>query len=110
MGSDWKKNYLIPMTLPIQIPQPQLADFCRRNHIRKLSFFGSVIGNGFSPTSDIDVLVEFEPNHIPGFQFFSMQDELTVLLGRQVDLNTPQFLSKYFRDKVMQEAVVAYAA
>jgi predicted nucleotidyltransferase len=75
-----------------------------------LAIFGSVLRADFRGDSDIDVLVEFEPDHVPGLAFFAMEEELSGVLGRKVDLNTPEFLSKYFRDKVMKEAVVQYAA
>ncbi|MGO9056341.1 MAG: nucleotidyltransferase family protein [Candidatus Binataceae bacterium] len=78
--------------------------------IRKLALFGSVLREDFSPESDVDVLVEFEPGHIPGHSFFAMEAELSEILGRKVDLNTPGFLSKYFRDRVMAEAKVEYVA
>lgn len=94
--------------LPIEIPQEKIAEFCQRYHIRKLSLFGSILRNDFNPESDIDVLVEFEPNHIPGLAFFAIQDELSEMLGRQVDLNTPNFLSSYFRVEVEKEAQVQY--
>jgi len=74
-----------------------------------LAFFGSALRSDLGPESDIDVLVEFEPGHTPGLAFFQIQDELTALLGRRVDLNTPQFLSRYFRDEVLREAEVQYA-
>ena len=94
----------------IQIPQDKLADFCRRNHIRKLALFGSVLRDDFRPDSDIDVLVEFDPKHIPGFAFVRMQDELSELLhGRKVDLVTPNFLNRRIRDRVLTEAEVQYA-
>jgi uncharacterized protein len=93
-----------------KLPKDRIADFCRRHHICKLAVFGSVLREDFRPDSDVDVLVEFEPGHTPGLAFFGMQQELSELLGRQVDLNTPQFLSPYFRDKVLAEAEVQYAA
>jgi uncharacterized protein len=92
------------------LPKNKIADFCRRHHIRKLAVFGSVLREDFRSDSDLDVLVEFEPGHTPGLAFFGMEQELSELLGRQVDLNTPQFLSPYFRDKVLAEAKVRYAA
>lgn len=92
----------------IHIPRKKLEDFCRRNHIRKLAFFGSVLRDDFGPDSDVDVLVEFEPGKTPGFAFFGMQEELSEILGRKVDLNTPGFLSKYFRDQIIREAKVEY--
>lgn len=94
--------------LKIKIPHEELAAFCRRNHIRKLAFFGSVLREDFGPKSDVDVLVEFEPGKTPGLAFFRMQKELSDILGRRVDLNTPGFLSKYFREKVLHEARVQY--
>ena len=88
----------------------QIAVFCRKHHIRKLAFFGSVLRPDFRDDSDIDVLVEFIPGHVPGLAFFSMAEELAGLLGRRVDLHTPQFLSKYFRPQVLAEAEILYAA
>jgi len=92
----------------ISIPTDALTDFCRRHHIRKLALFGSVLRDDFRPDSDVDVLVEFEPDHIPGLAFFGMQDELSEILGRRVDLNTAGFLSPLFRDQVLAEADVLY--
>lgn len=88
----------------IHADRSALKDFCRRHHIRRLAFFGSVLRDDFTPTSDVDVLVEFEPGHVPGLAFFEMQDELSRILGRRVDLNTPGGLSPYFRDRVVAEA------
>ncbi len=94
----------------VVLSQDQIAAFCQKHHIQKLSLFGSVLREDFGPDSDVDVLVEFEPGHVPGLAFFAMQDELSDLLGRQVDLNTPGFLSRYFRDRVCDEAMVLYGA
>jgi uncharacterized protein len=94
----------------VAFPQERIVEFCRKHHITKLAIFGSALRPDFRDDSDIDVLVEFEPNHVPGLAFFSMQDELSEIMGRKVDLNTPNFLSKYFRDKVIQEAEVQYVA
>ncbi len=94
----------------IDIPAEALAEFCRRHQIRKLAFFGSVLRDDFRPDSDVDVLVEFEPGKTPGLAFFGMQDELSALLGRRVDLNTPGCLSPYFRDRVAREAQTLYDA
>lgn len=94
----------------IQIPRDKVAEFCKRNRIRKLSLFGSALRGDCRPDSDVDVLVEFEPGHVPGLAFFAMENELSEILGRRVDLNTPQFLSRYFRDQVLAEAEVQYAA
>ncbi len=97
------------MLKDIEVPREKIAEFCRLNHIRKLAFFGSVLSDEFGPESDVDVLVEFEPDHIPDLNFFDMQDELSEMLGRKVDLNTPGFLSRYFRDEVAASAEVLYA-
>ncbi len=94
----------------IEIPQAEIEAFRRKHHIRRLALFGSVLREDFTDESDIDVLVEFEPGHTPGFAFFDMERELSALLGRKVDLNTPGFLSPYFRDDVMREAEVRYDA
>ena len=100
----------MPQTSKIELPRDEIARFCERNRIRKLSIFGSALRGDFRPDSDVDVLVEFEPGHVPGLAFFAMQDELSDILGRKVDLNTPQFLSRYFREQVLAEAEVQYAA
>jgi hypothetical protein len=94
----------------IQVSQEQIAAFCRRHHIRKLAFFGSVLREDFRPDSDVDVLVEFEAGFVPGLGFFSLEEELSKILGRKVDLNTSSFLSRYFRDQAVAEAEVQYAA
>ena len=93
----------------LDIPEDKLADFCRRNHIRRLALFGSILHGDFRSDSDVDVLVEFEPGHVPGLRFFGIERELSDLLGRKVDLNTPQCLSRYFRDEVLAEAEAVYA-
>ena len=95
--------------IKVELPKEKIADFCRRYHIRKLAVFGSALRKDFRPDSDLDVLVEFDPGHTPGLAFFGMEQELSELLGRKVDLNTPQFLSPYFRDKVLAEAEVQYS-
>ena len=95
--------------IKVDLPKEKIADFCRRHHIRRLAVFGSALREDFRPDSDLDVLVEFDPEHTPGLAFFGMEQELSELLGRKVDLNTPQFLSPYFRDRVLAEAEVQYA-
>lgn len=88
----------------------QLAGFCRKNHISKLSLFGSVLREDFGPDSDVDVLVEFEEGYTPGFFGLArMEEELSDLFGRKADLRTPQDLSRYFRDEVTGSAAVQYA-
>ena len=92
------------------IPHKKMAEFCKRNHIRKLSLFGSVLRNDFRPGSDVDILVEFEPGHIPGYiRLAGMELEFSeVFEGHKADINTPQCLSRYFRDKVLDEAKIQY--
>src|SRR5207249_2629669 len=97
-------------TIPIPINQERIADFCRFHHIARLSLFGSLLRDDFGPESDVDVLVEFEPGKTPGWEFFSMQDELSEIVGRKVDLNTPGFLSRYFRDEVLAGALLIYGS
>ena len=96
--------------MKITIDREAVAAFCRRHHVRRLALFGSVLRDDFGPESDVDVLVEFEPGHVPGLAFFAMQEELSAILGRNVDLNTPGFLSRYFRDQVLAEAENQYVA
>jgi hypothetical protein len=98
------------MRAKIEVPREEIAAFCRRHHICKLAFFGSVLRNDFTPESDVDVLVEFEPGHTPGLAFFAMQRELSEMLGRKADLNTAQDLSPYFRQEVLDEAEILYVA
>jgi predicted nucleotidyltransferase len=99
------------MNAQIVIPYEEIAAFCVRHHIHKLSLFGSVLRDDFRPDSDIDVLVEFEPGHVPGFfGLCAMQEELSALFGgRTVDLITPKFLNWCIRDRVLAEAEVIYA-
>ncbi len=93
----------------VKVPNGKLVDFCKRNHICKLSFFGSVLTERFRSDSDVDVLVEFETGKGPGFfELSGMEIELSEVLGRQVDLRTPKELSRYFRDQVMASAQVQY--
>ncbi|MBZ0252770.1 MAG: nucleotidyltransferase family protein [Candidatus Methylomirabilis sp.] len=95
----------------VEFSEEALAAFCRRHGVRKLSFFGSVLRDDFRPDSDVDVLVEFEEGVRVGlFDLVRMEDELSGLLGRRADLNTPGDLSKYFRDEVMREAEALYVA
>ncbi len=99
------------MTTRIQIDQERLASFCKKHHIRKLSLFGSVLRNDFGPESDVDILVEFEPGHMPGLGFIRIQDELSQLLGgRKVDLVTIKALNHRLRDKVLASSEIQYAA
>jgi len=92
-------------------PSERLAALCRRHHIRRLAFFGSVLREDFSPESDVDILVEFDPKHVPGFlRMHEIEGELSSLLGnRRVDLVTEKFLNRRLRDRVMASAEVQYA-
>ena len=94
----------------IQLPSDKIAEFCRRNRIRKLSLFGSALRSDFRSDSDIDLLVEFQPGPAPSlFDLARMERELSALLGgRKVDLRTPQELSRYFREEVLSSANVQY--
>jgi uncharacterized protein len=94
----------------IQIPKERITDFCRQHHIRKLAIFGSALRDDFGPDSDVDVLVEFEPGQVPGLAFFGIEQELSAILGRKVDLNTAGFLSPEIREVVLKEAEVQYVA
>ena len=93
----------------IPIPQTEIAAFCRKNQIRKLSLFGSVLTGRFRSDSDVDVLVDFEPGHMPGLLGMArMERELGEMLGRKIDLRTAGDLSRYFRDEVVSAAVPQY--
>ncbi len=98
----------------VQIPvdKEKIAAFCRERHIRRLALFGSVLGQAFRSDSDVDVLVEFEPEFVPGLLGIArMERELSALLGgRKVDLRTPEDLSRCFRQSVLDQAEVQYAA
>jgi uncharacterized protein len=103
---------LEPMDVVAQrfkISENLLTDYCRRHHIIRLALFGSVLREDFRPDSDVDILVEFEAGHVPGFAIIDMENELSRMVGRKVDLRTPGDLSRYFRDRVIREARVAYA-
>src|SRR6266571_4130937 len=93
----------------IKVSTTWIERFCERNHIRKLSLFGSILTPRFSSESDVDVLVEFEPGESPSyFDLAGMEQELSKALGRRVDLRTPNELSRYFRDRVLATAAVQY--
>lgn len=97
-------------TLPISIPKEKLAEFCQQNHIRKLSLFGSVLRDDFTSESDVDFLVEFLPDvRVTYFDLVRMERELSgILNGKKVDLRTPAELSRYFRQQVLDTALVQY--
>lgn len=92
----------------IEVSEEGIARLCRRHHIRKLAFFGSVLRPDFGPDSDVDVLVEFEPGKTPGLAFIRIENELSAVLGRQVDLVTFQALNRRIRDRVLASAQVHY--
>ena len=94
----------------LNVPVDEVAAFCRRNHILKMSLFGSILRDDFGPDSDVDVLVEFHPDHIPGLMTLAgIEIELSrVLGGRKVDVHTPGGLSEYLVDRVLAEAEVVH--
>ena len=99
------------MAVQVDVPARELTDFCQRNGIRKLSIFGSARTPRFSDFSDVDVPVEFEKDQRVGYlRMAALERELAQLFGRKVDLRTPAELSPYFRDEVVRNAVVQYAA
>ena len=95
----------------IEIDKQVIAEFCKKNQIRSLALFGSVLRDDFRPDSDVDVLVEFEQGaHVGMLKLAGLEMELSEILGHQVDLNTPGFISRYFREQVLAEAEVQYVA
>ncbi|MCY4611106.1 MAG: nucleotidyltransferase family protein [Gammaproteobacteria bacterium] len=96
------------MVAQIPIPPDEIIALCRRYHIRHLALFGSVLRSDFTPNSDVDILVEFAPGKVPGLGFIDIQDELSALVGRKVDLNTPGFLSSRIRQNVMEQSETIY--
>ena len=100
---------MAPVLHGIEIPRARIARFCGQYHIRKLALFGSILTDRFRADSDVDVLVEFEPENYPSyFDLVGMEQELSTVIGRKVDLRTPQELSRYFRDRVVATAAVQY--
>lgn len=89
--------------------EQQIAEFCRRHHIRRLSFFGSVLRDDFRPDSDVDILVEFEPGHTPGLAVFDIEQEMSTLCGgHRIDLANPKYLNRWLKDEVLGTAELAY--
>ena len=107
MGSKRESN----MNAQVSVPRERIAEFCRAHGIKRLAIFGSALRDDFGPESDIDVLVEFEPDRVPGLiRLAGMELELSGLFsGRKVDLRTPEDLSPYFRQDVVDSAEVQYA-
>jgi len=92
------------MSQPIIVAKDAIADFCRRRHIRKLSLFGSVLRDDFRPDSDIDVLVEFQPGYIVGFEIIDMEDELSRLFGgHKVDIVAKKYLNRRLRGRILAQ-------
>jgi predicted nucleotidyltransferase len=99
------------MSPHIAIDRAAIKAFCERHHVTRLAVFGSVLRDDFDANSDVDVLVEFEPDHVPGLNFVGIERELSGLLqGRRVDLVTPKFLNARIRDQVLREAEALYVA
>lgn len=99
------------MSAHIQLDPEFIAEFCRRHHVQRLSLFGSVLTDRFRPESDVDFLIEFEPEDTPGFFALArMQFELEAVVGKPVDLRTPKDLSRHFREEVLRSAEVQYSA
>jgi len=98
------------MSSKVSVDQERLAEFCRQNGVRRLAVFGSALRDDFGPDSDVDVLIEFEPGRTPGLRFFWMQEELSRLFDRAVDLHTPASLSRDFRSQVLSEAEDQFVA
>ena len=100
------------MSTRIDIPKDEIAAFCRRNHIRRMALFGSVLRDDFTPESDVDVLVDFELGQTPGLEFITMQDELSEIFGRQVDLHTFRGVERsrnwLLREEILNSAEVQY--
>jgi predicted nucleotidyltransferase len=97
------------MPLPIPINDKKIDAYCKKHHITYLALFGSILTSHFSPSSDVDILVKFDKRYIPGlFRIFDIQEELSAIVGREVDLKTPNSLSRYFREEVLSKAQVLY--
>ena len=94
----------------MDVPRDEIADFCRRHHIRKLALFGSILRDDFRPDSDVDVLVEFEPGHVVGFGIIDMEEELSRLFGgHKVDMVREKYLNLRLRSRILASAEVQYA-
>jgi hypothetical protein len=105
-----QRDLIVTERILIEFPKEEIEEFCKKHSIRKLSLFGSALRDDFTPESDLDILVEFDPSHIPGLiRLAGMELELGEILGRKVDMRTAQDLSRYFRDEVLKSALVQYA-
>jgi len=99
---------IIPIQTAISIPYEAVAKFCEKHHITRLWLFGSILRDDFRLDSDIDVLVEFDPAYIPGWNIVSIEDELSLILGRKVEFSMPDALSRHIKPHIMQSARVIY--
>jgi hypothetical protein len=100
---------ITPVQTAIPIPFMELADFCQKHHIVRMWLFGSILRDDFRPDSDIDVLVEFDPDHVPGWEFYGeWHEELAAILSRPVDIGTPDSLRPWIRPRIMANAKVVY--
>jgi predicted nucleotidyltransferase len=99
---------IIPTKTAFPIPYEAVVAFCEKYHIVKMWLFGSVLRDDFTDHSDVDVLVEFDPNHIPGWEYFSLSDELGTILGREVDLGTQKSLKARLKERIAQSSKVIY--
>lgn len=98
------------IVIHIDVPEEKLTAFCRRRHIRWMACFGSAVRDDFGPDSDVDVLVEFAPDHTPGWEIVDIEEDLSTLLGgRKVDVINPKYLNRRLKDRVLAEAEVLYA-
>ena len=99
------------MHASLTLDRPRLAEFCRAHGVRRLALFGSALGAGFGPDSDVDLLVEFEPRRrVSLLDLAAMEERLSAEIGRRIDLRTPAELSRYFRADVLRAAEELYAA
>jgi predicted nucleotidyltransferase len=97
------------MVANLNITPEQIAALCRKYHIRRLSLFGSVLREDFGPASDVDMLVEFQPGHTPGWEIVDVEQDFSRLFGgRKVDIVNPKYLNRYLKDQVIDSAVVQY--
>ena len=100
---------VVPIQTAVPIPYERIAAFCEKYHVVKMWLFGSVLRDDFTPESDIDVLVEFDPEHIPGWEFYGRwPKELEAIFGHPVDLGTPDSLRPWVKSHIMSDAQVIY--
>ena len=106
-----KKLLMSDLRQRFPVPSEKVEEFCRRHKIRRLSLFGSVLRDDFGPDSDVDVLVDYEAGaQVSLFDLVRQEKELSALVGRKVDLRTPEELSRFFRNDVIREAALQYVA